>query len=59
MCGESGGILGIEKNTVIESMRMHMPPRFKAAEGEVKCTAALFTLDNLTYKVTDVKRVKI
>ena len=59
MCGESDGILGIEKNTVIESMRMHMPPRFKAAEGEVKCTAALFTIDNLTYKVTDVKRVKI
>lgn len=59
MCGESGGILGIDKDTVIESMRTHMPPRFKVAEGPVRCNGAVFTLDNLTYKATEVKRVKI
>ena len=59
MCGESDGILGIDKDTVIESMRTHMPPRFKVASGPVECTGALFTLDNLTYKVKEVKKVKI
>ena len=59
MCGESGGILGIDKDTVIEAMRTHMPPRFKAAHGDVVCSGVLFVLDDITKKVTEVKRVKI
>ncbi len=59
MCGESGGILGIDKDSVIETMRTHMPPRFRPSQGEVECSGAVFTLDNITYRVIDVKRVKI
>ncbi len=59
MCGESGGILGIDKDSVIETMRTHMPPRFRPSTGDIECSGAVFTLDNITYRVIDVKRVKI
>lgn len=59
MCGESGGILGIEKESVINSIRYRMPPKFAAAKGKVEASGALFTLDTKTGRVTDVKRVKI
>lgn len=59
MCGESGGILGIEKNSVIESIKTHMPPRFKVADGPVRASGAVFTLDTKDGRVTDIKRVKI
>ncbi len=58
MCGESGGILGITSESVIESLRTHMPPRFKPAVGEVVAEGAIFTLDTSRGIVTDVKRVK-
>ena len=59
MCGESGGILGIEKNSVIDSMRRHMPPKFSPAPGEVSLEGAVFTLDTKSGRVTKVERVKL
>ena len=56
MCGESGGILGMDKEAVIEKMKTHMPTRFKAAEGEPIANAAIFTVDEKSGKTTEVYR---
>jgi metallophosphoesterase (TIGR00282 family) len=59
MCGESGGILGIETGSVIDSVMTHMPPRFSVAKGAVSADGAVFTVDLNKHVVTEVKRVKI
>jgi calcineurin-like phosphoesterase len=59
MCGESGGILGIETGSVIESVRLHLPPRFSLAEGEPSADGVIFTVNIDKHTVTEVERVKI
>lgn len=59
MCGEDGGVLGIDKDSVIVSMRTHMPPRFAPAGGETKADGVIFTLDKKSGRVTNIERVKI
>ena len=56
MCGESGGILGMDALCVVEKMKTRLPSRFKAASGEVIANAALFTVDTKTGRATEVKR---
>lgn len=58
MCGESGGILGMEVGSVLYKMKTKLPGRFKCAEGSVYADAVIFTLDDGTKKVTEVKRIK-
>ena len=55
MCGESGGILGMDKDIVIKRMRTHVPYSFKAASGECVANATIFTLDQSTGKIVDVE----
>ena len=59
MCGESGGVLGMDKDVTVEKMRTRLPIRFSPAKGEVSCDGVIFTLDTATGRVTDIKRVKI
>ena len=59
MCGEDGGILGIEKTSVIDSIKTHMPPKFKPAEGKVVASGVIFTLDVSSGCVTNIEKVKI
>ena len=56
MCGESGGVLGMDAASVTEKLKTRLPVKFKAAGGEVIANAALFTLDTASKKVTDIKR---
>ena len=58
MCGESGGILGMDVETVIYRMRTHLSHKFKAADGAPVANGALFTLDTGSGRVTEVKRIK-
>lgn len=58
MCGESGGVLGMEPSGVVEKMRTHLPLPFHPASGEVVATGAVFTLDTSSGRVTDVRCVK-
>lgn len=44
MCGESGGILGIEKNTIIYRMKNHLPSKFIAASGEPVANGVIFDI---------------
>ena len=57
MCGESGGILGMDAECVVERMRTKIPYKFKAASGEPKANAAIFTLDTASGRVTDIERI--
>ena len=58
MCGETGGILGMDAERVVERMRSRMPIPFKAASGEVRADGVIFTLDPISKKVTEVKQVR-
>lgn len=58
MCGESGGILGMEPAGVVARMRSHLPLRFTVAEGTPVAMGAIFTLNEKNGKVTEIKRIK-
>lgn len=59
MCGESGGILGMESVSVVKKMRTHLPMRFHPAEGACVADGVIFELDVSSGRVTSVNRVKI
>lgn len=58
MCGESGGILGMEINSVLFKMRTRLPGKFKCASGAPAADAVIFTLDDKSGRVTEIKRIK-
>ena len=58
MCGESGGILGMEINSVLFKMRTRLPGKFKCASGAPVADAVIFTLDDKSGIVTEIKRIK-
>ena len=45
MCGESGGILGLDVEATVERMRTHLPVKYKCADGPCVANAVIFTLD--------------
>jgi len=57
MCGESGGILGMDVECVVERMRTRLPHKFKAASGAPVANAVIFTIDNSSRRVTEIKRL--
>ena len=57
MCGESGGILGMETECIIERMRTHLPSKYKPASGTTVANGVLFTVDEKSGKCTDVRRI--
>ena len=59
MCGESGGILGMDAQRVVERMRSHLPHPFKAASGAPVADAVIFTVDPSSGRVSEIKPVKI
>ena len=58
MCGESGGILGMNPELVVERMRTKIAHKFQAASGAVVATGALFTLDTSSGRVSSVERIR-
>ena len=57
MCGESGGILGMDPEVVVLRMRSNLPHSFKAASGRCHADGVIFTLDNSSGRVIEVKPV--
>lgn len=57
MCGESGGILGMDISTVLYKMKTKMPGRFKCAEGAPFADGVIFELDGFGRAVS-VERIK-
>ena len=58
MCGETGGVLGMDAERVVERMKSRLPIPFKAASGEVRADGVIFTVDPRSGKVTEVKQVR-
>ncbi len=58
MCGESGGVLGMDAERVVEKMRTRLPLGFKAASGEPRADGVIFELDMSSGRVVAVERVK-
>ena len=57
MCGESGGVLGMDPTLVIERMRTRLPVRFVKAQGAPIANGVIFTVDTVAKKTTAVRRV--
>lgn len=57
MCGESGGVLGMDAECVVEKMRTRIPNKFKAASGKCEANGVIFTLDTGSCRITDIKRI--
>lgn len=45
MCGESGGILGMDALGVVKKLRTHLPDKFIPAAGEVVADGVIFDID--------------
>ena len=58
MCGESGGILGMDINTVLYKMKTKMPGKFKCSEGAPFADGVIFEINELTKKVGKIERIK-
>lgn len=57
MCGESGGVLGMDPSCVVERMRTHLPHKFIASEGACEANGVIFTLDTSSGKTTEIRRI--
>ena len=57
MCGESGGILGMDKDTVIKRMTSHLPHKFVAAAGPCVANGVIFDFDTSLGRVVSVTPV--
>ena len=57
MCGETGGILGMDAESVVKRMRSHLPLKFEVAGGAPRADGVIFTLNESTRRVTSVERI--
>lgn len=59
MCGNSGGVLGMEPCGVVKRMRTRLPLKFEQAHGAPEADGVIFDLDTSTGRVRATERVKI
>ena len=59
MCGADGGILGVDRKTVLDRYLSGVPTRFAPAEGSYYADAVIFTADESTGKCCSVERVRL
>ena len=57
MCGESGGILGMEATGVVKKIRSHLPDRFAPASGEVRADGVIFDIDEGSGRTASLHRI--
>ena len=57
MCGESGGILGMDAAGVVKKLRYHLPDRFVPAKGEPKADGVIFDIDEARARTVDLRRI--
>ena len=57
MCGESGGVLGMDPSLVVEKMRSHLPSKFASAKGAATADGVVFDLDPSSGRVKKIQRI--
>ena len=56
MCGPTNGIIGTQKDTVIEKFRTMMPAHFHVADGPIRAHGIVCDVDCDTKKIKELKR---
>ncbi len=57
MTGPHEGIIGMDRNLVMEKFLTHMPVKFEVAKGPVQFNAIHLTIDDKTGKALEIKRL--
>ena len=57
MCGESGGVLGMNPELVVKHQRCRTPIRFEPANGAPKANGVIFDVDVNSGRVTAINRI--
>lgn len=57
MCGADDSILGTVASRVVDKFVKHTPEKFELADGRCKMTGAVFTIDSISKKALEVKRI--
>ncbi len=57
MCGESGGVLGMDAACVVEKMRTRLPRKFIPAGGVPTADGVIFELDTSSGRVVKIERI--
>ena len=59
MCGESGGILGMDADGIVARMKTRLPVKYAPAKGDCSADGVIFTFDTTSRRVVKVERVKL
>ena len=59
MTGPYNSIIGVDKDIILRKFTTLMPEKFEVAKGEMQFNAVIFSIDDLTKKVTEIKRLFI
>lgn len=59
MCGNSGGVLGMDADVVVKRMRSRLPLKFEQASGHAEADGVIFELDTVGGKVRSTHRIKL
>lgn len=57
MCGESGGILGMDAEGVVKKLRYHLPDRFVPSKGEPVADGVIFDIDEAHARTVALRRI--
>jgi len=57
MTGPYDGILGVDRDIIIEKFLTHIPARFEIAKGRIQFNAVLLEIDEATGKTLSIKRI--
>ena len=59
MTGPTDGVIGVDRDQVIQRFMSQMPIRFETAKGPAALHGALITLDPETGRATDIQRLRV
>lgn len=59
MCGAHDGVIGREKNVVLQSLRDGLPRRYEIATGDVRLCGCLISYDETLSRAVAIERIEI
>ena len=59
MTGPTDGVIGVDRDQIIQRFMSQMPIRFETAKGPAALHGALITLDPETGRATDIQRLRV
>lgn len=57
MCGETGGVLGMNPDLVVKKLRSRTPVRLEPAKGIPSADGVIFDVDQSSFKVLSIERI--